>query len=459
MNTGLKIAAALVALASIVFVVRVFEAPPMDTAQIGYRGLAMEQVTNPRLQAAKTAANQVPEPVPAVPAEGPKAAEVYKNVQVLGGLSAGQFNRLMVSITAWVSPEQGCNYCHKEGADLSDDSLYTKVVARRMLQMTQDINSKWNAHVGATGVTCYTCHRGNPVPANVWFAKPEVASGMMAHAGWRNGQNMPAPAAALASLPADPFSPFLSAGKEIRILGGSALPAGNDATVKATEGTYALMMHMSDALGVNCTFCHNSRSFKQWDQSTPQRATAWHGIRMVREVNNAYLDPLQPQYPPHRLGPTGDAAKANCTTCHQGVSKPLLGVSMLKDYPELAAAMPVPVAIPTPAPTLAGDTLIVYFGVGSAALHDAAPALVSQLASKLQDSPAAKAKISGFHSATGDAAANHELAKGRAMAVRDALKGAGIAEDRVELVPPVVEQANISGEDPKARRVEVTLVP
>lgn len=458
MNFGLKLAAALVAFVAVVFVVLVFEAPPMDAEQIGYRGVAMEQVTNPRIAAARVATNQVPEPTPAVPGDGPKAAEVYKNVPVLGGLSAGQFNRLMVSITAWVSPEQGCNYCHKEGADLSDDSLYTKVVARRMLQMTQDLNSKWNSHVGATGVTCYTCHRGNPVPANVWFLNPDPKGGM-AHAGWRAGQNQPAPAAAMASLPADPFTPFLSGKDEIRVLGASALPAGHVASIQATEGTYALMMHMSDSLGVNCTYCHNSRSFKEWDQSTPQRLTAWHGIRMVRDVNNAYLDPLQSQYPPHRLGPLGDAAKANCTTCHQGVSKPLLGVSMLKDYPELAAAIPSPVAAPTPAPALVGDTLIVYFGVGSASLHDAAPALVSQLAAKLQDSPAMKAEISGYHSATGDAAANHELAKGRAMAVRDALKSAGIAEDRVVLVPPVVEQANVAGEDPKARRVEVNLIP
>ena len=95
------------------------------------------------------------------------------------------------------------------------------------------------------------------------------------------------------------------------------------------------MMHMSQGLGVNCTYCHNSRSFSAWDQSSPQRTTAWYGIRMVRDLNTAYLDPLLPTYPHNRLGPLGDAPKANCTTCHQGVSKPLLGVNMLKDYPEL----------------------------------------------------------------------------------------------------------------------------
>ena len=92
---------------------------------------------------------------------------------------------------------------------------------------------------------------------------------------------------------------------------------------------------------MNCTYCHNSRAFFAWDQSTPQRATAWYGIRMVRDVNNDYLDSAArglPALPAGRARAT--CAKVNCSTCHQGVYKPLLGVSMLKDYPELGAAKP-----------------------------------------------------------------------------------------------------------------------
>ena len=44
---------------------------------------------------------------------------------------ADRATRLMVSMTAWVSPQQGCTYCHKAGEDFSADSLYTKVVSRR----------------------------------------------------------------------------------------------------------------------------------------------------------------------------------------------------------------------------------------------------------------------------------------------------------------------------------------
>ena len=37
--------------------------------------------------------------------------------------------------------------------------------------------------------------------------------------------------------------------------------AANRSSLKQTEHTYGLMMHMSDSLGVNCTYCHNTRSF------------------------------------------------------------------------------------------------------------------------------------------------------------------------------------------------------
>ena len=67
-----------------------------------------------------------------------------------------------------------------------------------------------------------------------------------------------------------------------------------------------------------------------------------------------------------------------------------------------------------------------------------------------------RASISGYHDATGDLAKNQELAKLRAMAVADALKSLGVAEDKIELKKP--EQAQASGTNAEARRVEVTLV-
>jgi len=136
----------------------------------------------------------------------------------------------------------------------------------------------------------------------------------------------------------DPFSKYLNNEPEsIRVVANSVLPQGslnsNNSSTQATENTYSLMMHMSDSLGVNCTYCHNSRAFSSWEQSPPARMTAWHGLQMVPSLNSEFLEPLGPTYPEHRLGSLGDAPKVNCETCHQNVSKPFLGESMLDDYP------------------------------------------------------------------------------------------------------------------------------
>lgn len=313
------------------------EWPPQETEQIGYRGTAMELVKSPETIAANADLHAVPAPQPPSSTDGPKARDIYQNVQVLGDLSVGEFTRLMLAITEWVSPEQGCNYCHV-GENFADDSLYTKTVSRRMLQMNLDINGNWQDHVKQTGVTCYTCHRGQNVPGEIWFDQlpRESAAGFTADNGTQNIGGMAS--VAYSSLPGDPFDQFLDDYRQVRVIADSALPQKNNqgASIQATEYTYGLMMHMSTSLGVNCTFCHNSRAFAQWDQSTPRRLTSWHGVNLVRNLNAEYLVPLQPVYPEKRLGPKGDAPKANCATCHRGANKPLNGQSMLPDYPNLA---------------------------------------------------------------------------------------------------------------------------
>jgi outer membrane protein OmpA-like peptidoglycan-associated protein len=67
-----------------------------------------------------------------------------------------------------------------------------------------------------------------------------------------------------------------------------------------------------------------------------------------------------------------------------------------------------------------------------------------------------KAVVSGFNDATGDAVKNAELSKLRAFAVRDALKGLGVAEDKIELKKPENTTA-AAGSSAEARRVEVSI--
>lgn len=312
------------------------EPPPHDVVQSGYRGTGTEQVIERGDRAASMAANEAPAPLPAVDGSGPKAGDVYENVQVLGDLSVGEFTRLMTAITNWVSPEEGCTYCHNNEGFANDD-VYTKKVARVMIAMTQSANEQWGAkHTAPSGVTCYTCHRGKNVPEYVWTEAPDptVPGSVAMYPDMQNQAYKDE--VAYASLPYDPFSKYLSEGGDIRMQSDTALPAGNEKGIKETEETYGLMMHFSQSLGVNCTYCHNSRAFASWEQSPPTRLKAWHAIRMVREMNDSYVGATAAWLPEKRKGPKGDPLKLACNTCHQGAYKPLYGEQMVKHYPSLS---------------------------------------------------------------------------------------------------------------------------
>ncbi len=334
------------------------ERPPIQTVQSGYRGTAMAQIINPRTAQQVAALQVAPPDTPMLPDEGPRAREVFQNVQVLGDLSAADLTRHMTAIASWIAPVEGCVYCH-DLTNLAADTKYTKVVARRMLQMTRGLNTAWKQHTGQTGVTCFTCHRGQAVPAYTWSQpKPPKAGSML---GNDAGQNIAAPSVGLTSLPYDSFSAYLSDNKKssnIRLFGPTALlaPGGEKWGTMRAEQTYGLMMHMSAALGVNCTFCHNTANFASWADAPPQRVNAWYGIRMAGDMNANFVTPLKPLLPASRLGPMGDVPKVYCATCHQGVNKPLGGLQMAKNYPGLlwtavpAAAASAPMAaVPVPA--------------------------------------------------------------------------------------------------------------
>jgi photosynthetic reaction center cytochrome c subunit len=328
--------------------------PPVTEVQLGYRGTGLVQLYNPRTWAKLAALNTIPPILPPADADGEKASEAYDNVRVLRNLSAGQLTRLMVSMTTWVAPEQGCAYCHNV-ENMALDTKYTKVVARRMLQMTQNINGNWQKHVKGTGVTCYTCHRGNPVPQYIWFKNPGPAAEGMAET--QTGMAHPTERVGYSGLPYDPFTSFLEQDNNIRVQGTTALTSTDPATanlasMKQTEWTYALMMVMSQSLGVNCDYCHSTRAFRDWSQSTPARVTAWYGIRMVRDLNNHYLDPLNAVFPAGRKGVTGDSPKVYCATCHQGIYKPLYGKTMLTTFKTELGGPPVTTA-PLMAPYVA----------------------------------------------------------------------------------------------------------
>lgn len=126
--------------------------------------------------------------------------------------------------------------------------------------------------------------------------------------------------------------------------------------------------------------------------------------------------------------------------------------------------MPAPAAAAAPAAPAAavadGASVVVeggvvkfFFASGKADVAEGGGKALEQVVAGLATGK--KVVISGFHDAAGDPAKNAELAKQRAMAVAALLKGAGVADDKIELKKP--EQAQADGPAHFARRVEVML--
>lgn len=101
-----------------------------------------------------------------------------------------------------------------------------------------------------------------------------------------------------------------------------------------------------------------------------------------------------------------------------------------------------------------GEPLVkFYFESGKAELPAGAQEELAKVIAKLNEDPSKLVLLSGYHDETGGAAVNAEVAKDRAVAVKDALVAAGLAADKVKMRKPAV---TLGGADPaEARRVEV----
>ena len=94
-----------------------------------------------------------------------------------------------------------------------------------------------------------------------------------------------------------------------------------------------------------------------------------------------------------------------------------------------------------------------YFATGKTDLAQGADEALKDVVAGVKDNK--KALVSGFHDSTGTLAVNEEIAKNRALAVKDALVRLGVPEAQIELVKPQVLEG--SGDNAQARRVEVVL--
>ncbi|MGL6112419.1 MAG: sodium/proton-translocating pyrophosphatase, partial [Rubrivivax sp.] len=116
-------------------------------------------------------------------------------------------------------------------------------------------------------------------------------------------------------------------------------------------------------------------------------------------------------------------------------------------------AVPVPVLVDVASFKVEGGVVKFYFVTGKTDLATGGAEALAEVVKGV--TAGKKAVVSGYHDATGDAAANAELAKQRAITVGDTLKKMGVPEDKIELKKP--EQLTGTGSNAEARRVEVVL--
>jgi K(+)-stimulated pyrophosphate-energized sodium pump len=137
------------------------------------------------------------------------------------------------------------------------------------------------------------------------------------------------------------------------------------------------------------------------------------------------------------------------------------GAAATAAAPTIAAAAAAPAAA-TATATAAGsaaaalgrpERAVVYFDVNATSVPGDTAATLAKAAEWAKAGADNKLQISGFHDSTGGADANAELAKNRAKMVLEALKSAGVSEDRLVLQKPMLMDA---GNERDARRVEVT---
>ncbi len=97
----------------------------------------------------------------AVPGELPEeqpAEKVFKNIQALKGMRAGDLQGAMSFIASSLNVD--CDYCHNQ--DFEKDERKEKLRAREMIRMVRQINEE--SFQGKNTVNCFTCHQGQEKP-------------------------------------------------------------------------------------------------------------------------------------------------------------------------------------------------------------------------------------------------------------------------------------------------------
>jgi hypothetical protein len=153
--------------------------------------------------AAQPSQPQRQQPSPDVPAE-----QAFKNIQVLKGMPSDQLPETMQFIATSLGVR--CDFCHVPQQFDSDQNEH-KLIARRMMQMQMDLNTRHLANLGGERISCYTCHQGRSgaphlprLPAPAPQERPAGAPGGQAAPGGQPGAAPPQGGQPPAGAPAQP---------------------------------------------------------------------------------------------------------------------------------------------------------------------------------------------------------------------------------------------------------------
>lgn len=100
---------------------------------------------------------------PAVTTKEKTSSEQFKNIKVLKDLPASKLIPMMHTINT--SLGVNCDFCHVMGPNhtgFEKDDKPTKIMARKMITMTQKLNK--NQKILGGQATCFMCHHGSPEP-------------------------------------------------------------------------------------------------------------------------------------------------------------------------------------------------------------------------------------------------------------------------------------------------------
>ena len=204
------------------------------------------------------------------------ASQVFKNVKLLGAVTALRFMAGMDSMQANLGAK--CSLCHAT-EHFNLDAKPEKLRARQMIQMAFEVDRDYFR--GNPRVSCFTCHRGQSEPAKFDMSKLHIAA-----------PQMPLPTLTAA----DQAKPAPQVWKNIQVL--TDVPAGK---IPVVMGVF------TGVLGVDCSFCHVDGKWDSDDKHEKVRAREM--LKMVKFIDGTYFAP-----------PAKD--QVSCWTCHQGQPSP-----------------------------------------------------------------------------------------------------------------------------------------